>query len=199
MSPPSWNFLPPPNPSPPSRLSQSPSLSSLSHAANSHWVSVLHGSVYVCMVLSPWVPPSPPPPRILKVCFMCLCLYCCSSNKFIGTIVTFVFMSLFFVGLNSLKIAFPSYSSFEILMHSVGFGSKHDILKKRVRIHSKVLKLTCWKEDGERTIYGQWLKDTGKGQAQKPRLKEWYSTKEGITFVLFFFLLDTSEEEWGRR
>jgi len=61
----------PPNPSPPSRLSQSPSLSSLSHAPNSHWVSVLHGSVNVYMVLSPWVPPSPPLPCILTHFLVC--------------------------------------------------------------------------------------------------------------------------------
>ena len=38
MSAPSWASLPPPTPSHPSRLSQSPGLSSLGHAANPHWL-----------------------------------------------------------------------------------------------------------------------------------------------------------------
>ena len=42
MSPPSWTSLPPPSLVHPSRLLQSPSLSSLRHAANSHWLSLLH-------------------------------------------------------------------------------------------------------------------------------------------------------------
>ena len=41
--------LPLESPSHPSRLSQSPSLSSLSHTANCHWLSVLHMVVYVCV------------------------------------------------------------------------------------------------------------------------------------------------------
>ena len=40
--PPSSTSLPPPTPSYTSRLSQSTSLSSLSHTANSHWLSILH-------------------------------------------------------------------------------------------------------------------------------------------------------------
>ena len=47
ISPPSWSSLPPPAPSHPSRLSQSPGLSSLSHTANSHWLSILHVLVYM--------------------------------------------------------------------------------------------------------------------------------------------------------
>ena len=42
MPPPSLNSLPAPSPSHPSRLSQSPCLSSLSHIANSYWLSILH-------------------------------------------------------------------------------------------------------------------------------------------------------------
>ena len=59
MSPPSWASLPPPIPSHPSRLSQSPDLSSLSHRANSHWLSIFHGALS-------FVPPSPywPPPAV---------------------------------------------------------------------------------------------------------------------------------------
>ena len=47
MSPLSGASLPSPTLSQPSRLSQSPSLSSLSHAANSHRLSVLHMVVYM--------------------------------------------------------------------------------------------------------------------------------------------------------
>ena len=42
MSPPSWISFPSRSPSHPSRLLQSPGLSSLSHTANSHWLSNLH-------------------------------------------------------------------------------------------------------------------------------------------------------------
>ena len=41
MSPPSWASFLPPNPFHPSRLSKSSRLSSLSHRANSHWLSIL--------------------------------------------------------------------------------------------------------------------------------------------------------------
>ena len=47
----------------PSRLLQSPSLSSLSHSANFHWPSILHMVVYRrSMLLCPSISPSPPPP-----------------------------------------------------------------------------------------------------------------------------------------
>ena len=36
----------------PSRSSQSPGLSSLSHSANPYWLSVLYGGVYVSILLS---------------------------------------------------------------------------------------------------------------------------------------------------
>ena len=47
MSPPSWTSLPPPTPSHPSRLLQSPGLISLSHTAISHWISILHMVMYM--------------------------------------------------------------------------------------------------------------------------------------------------------
>ena len=47
MSPPSWNSLPLPTASQPSRSSQSPRLSSLSQTANFHWPSILHLVVYM--------------------------------------------------------------------------------------------------------------------------------------------------------
>ena len=47
MSPPSWTCLPPPTPSNPYSVLQIPSLSSLSHTANSRWLSMRH--MAVCM------------------------------------------------------------------------------------------------------------------------------------------------------
>ena len=47
MSPHSWTSLPPPSPSHFSRLSQSPDLSSLSHAANSPRLSISHMAVWL--------------------------------------------------------------------------------------------------------------------------------------------------------
>ena len=65
MSPPSWVSCPPPTPSYHSRLSQSPSLSSLSHTANSHWLSILHMLAYMfprySLHLSHSLLPTPPP------------------------------------------------------------------------------------------------------------------------------------------
>ena len=49
MSPPSWTSTP----SHPSRLLQSLGLSSLSHTANSHWLSILHMVVHISMLPSP--------------------------------------------------------------------------------------------------------------------------------------------------
>ena len=48
-------------PSHPSRLSQSPALRSLSHIANSRWLSLSHVVVCVSVPRSPFVPPSPVP------------------------------------------------------------------------------------------------------------------------------------------
>ena len=42
VTPPSWASLPPPFPSHPSTLSQSPGMSFLGHTASSHWLSSLH-------------------------------------------------------------------------------------------------------------------------------------------------------------
>ena len=44
---PSWTSLPPPTLSHPSRLSQSTSLNSLCHTANSHWLWILHMVMYM--------------------------------------------------------------------------------------------------------------------------------------------------------
>ena len=86
----SWSSLPPPTPSHPSRLSQSTSLSSLSHTANSHWRSILHMLIYVSVLLSPFVPPFPPLlscPPCPQICSLCLCLHGCPANRFISIVL----------------------------------------------------------------------------------------------------------------
>ena len=59
MSSPIWTSIPLRSPSHPSRLLRNPGLSSLSHKVNSHWLSILHTVMYVSMLLSPYMPPSP--------------------------------------------------------------------------------------------------------------------------------------------
>ena len=74
ISPLRWTSLPSPTPSHPSRLSQSPGLSSRGRTASSHWLSVLwycdtvqqyvitctaYDTVYVSVLLSPSISPSP--------------------------------------------------------------------------------------------------------------------------------------------
>ena len=85
MSPPTWTSLPPPSQSHLSGLLPSPGLSSLSHTANSHWLSILHMVMYVSMLLSPCLPPSPSPLNpnsvhkfVLNVCVSTAVLQKCS-------------------------------------------------------------------------------------------------------------------------
>ena len=67
-SPPFWTFLPPTSlPFYLCRLLQSPTLSFLSHTANSHWLSILHMVMRVAMLLSPCIPPSPSSPPFISV------------------------------------------------------------------------------------------------------------------------------------
>ena len=74
MSPPSSPSLLPPTPSHPAGLSQSPGLSSLSHTAHSHWLSILHMVVYRFpgYSLHSSHPLLPPPPRVHKS-VVCVC------------------------------------------------------------------------------------------------------------------------------
>ena len=60
------NLLPISHPFP-SRLLQSPSVSSLSHIANSHWLSILNMVMYVSTLLSPGLPLSPSSLRSSRV------------------------------------------------------------------------------------------------------------------------------------
>ena len=71
------NFPPTPSPPHPCRLLQRPPLSSLSHAANSHWLSVLHMVIRVSVLLSPYSPPSlssSPLTRLVHKCVLCVCV-----------------------------------------------------------------------------------------------------------------------------
>ena len=86
VSPSSWTSLTPPTPSHSSGLSQSTYLSSLSQTANSHWLSILH----MVMYMSPCYSLHSSDPLLPSLCpqvrSLCLCLHCCSADKFISTI-----------------------------------------------------------------------------------------------------------------
>ena len=62
MSPPTWTSLPSPIPFHPSRLNWAPDLNSLYHTANICQVSnFAYGNIYVSVLLSQFIPPSPSP------------------------------------------------------------------------------------------------------------------------------------------
>ena len=71
------NLPPTPTPSHSSRLSQSTSLGSLSHTANSHWLYTLHRVVYMLPCYSPSVPASPS--TQVPACVHKSALYVCVS------------------------------------------------------------------------------------------------------------------------
>ena len=76
MSPPTWPSFPPPSPSHPSRLLLSPGLSSLSHTANSHWLSILHMVMlfpyYSLHTSHPLLSTPQPCPYFLRLCLNCM-------------------------------------------------------------------------------------------------------------------------------
>ena len=87
MSPSLWKFPPTSTPSYPSRLSQSTCLSSWSHSANSHQLSILHTVVRVFPFYSLHsYYPLPPQLHVSTICSLSLHLHCCPANRFIGTI-----------------------------------------------------------------------------------------------------------------
>ena len=80
--------LEPPSQSHPSRLLQSPGLSSLSHTANSHWLCILHIVMYLfpCYSLHtphPLLPPTLPSPYQVQksVLYVCVSTDCDSWKK----------------------------------------------------------------------------------------------------------------------
>ena len=68
-----------------SRLSQNPSLSRLSHTANSHGLSVLHTVIYMFPCYSLYFS-HPIPWTFEQVCYLCLGLHFCPINRFISPI-----------------------------------------------------------------------------------------------------------------
>ena len=68
----------------PSRVSQSPSLSSLSHIANFYWLPVLCMVMYMFQCYSQFIPPSPS--LSVSMSSICLCRYSCPTNRLISTI-----------------------------------------------------------------------------------------------------------------
>ena len=67
----------------PSRLSQSPGLSSLCpYSSFPLAVYFTHGGVYMSALLSQFAPPSPSP-AMSKVCSLCLSIYSCPANRII--------------------------------------------------------------------------------------------------------------------
>ena len=92
MSPLSQTSLITPSTFYPSGLSQSPCLSFLSHSANPYWLSILHMVLYISMLLSPYISPSPfSHPRVhrsvLYVCFSIAALKINSSVLFFEVLV----------------------------------------------------------------------------------------------------------------
>ena len=71
-------------PSHPSRSSQSIELSSLCYTAVSHQLSILHGNVYMSMLLSQFISPSSHPNPCPLLCSLCLHLYSCPGIRFIN-------------------------------------------------------------------------------------------------------------------
>ena len=109
MSPPSRTSVPPPTPSYPSRLSQNTHLSSLSHTADFHWLSVLHMVVYMFHAPLSIRPIFSSSLLCSQVCSLCLCLHCWPANKFISTIfLDSIYMCIWYLsfsfGLTSLWI-----------------------------------------------------------------------------------------------
>ena len=105
------NIPPTALPTPPLRSLQSPTLNSLSHTANSHWLSILHMVIYMFPFYSlhisyPLLPPAPCP----HVYSLCLCLHCCPPNRFISTI---------FLDSICYELIYNICFSFSDLLHSV--------------------------------------------------------------------------------
>ena len=88
MSPASWRPL-----SHHSRLSQSPSFGfPASYSKLPLAVCFTYGNVYVSMVFSQIIPPSPSS-TVSKVCSLCLCLLCCPARRITNTtFLDFIYM-----------------------------------------------------------------------------------------------------------
>ena len=97
ISPPFWTSLPSPSPSHPSRLLQSPCLSSLRHTANSHWLSILYMiSVNFHVTLSIHLRTSQPWLQVLEVLDLLYYSFFSLNQHFCLSIMPIV-MKVFFV------------------------------------------------------------------------------------------------------
>ena len=87
MDPPSGTSLPPPSPAHPLACHRALDLSHLCHTANFQRLSnSTHGNVYVSMLLSQFIPPSPSTLWCSQVCSLCLHLHLCPANRLISTL-----------------------------------------------------------------------------------------------------------------
>ena len=114
LSPPSWNPLPSPSPSCPSRLLQSPFLSSLSHTVNSHWLSSWHRylvSRYHGYLVA----------MLFCLCFLIQYLVCHSFTS--KEQVSFNFMAAVILELNKIKFVTASTFSPSICNEVMGLDA----------------------------------------------------------------------------
>ena len=95
--PPSWNSYHLPPPSHPSRLSQNIGLSSRSHTAKSHLLSILHMAMY----MFPCYSLNSPTLSFLHCCVRSLFsisrLHCCPANRFISMLFHALIHKIFFL------------------------------------------------------------------------------------------------------
>ena len=80
-----WTSLPHPPHLIPSRLSQSTWFEHPESQPFPQAIYCTYGNVYVSMLFSQFVPPSPSP-ACPQICSLCLHLHCCPANKFTSTI-----------------------------------------------------------------------------------------------------------------
>ena len=86
VSPPSWIPLPPLSSPHPSRLSQSIGFGfPVSYIKHPFVTYFTYGNVYVSMLFSQIIPPSPSP-LCPKICSLCLCILCCPAHRIFDTI-----------------------------------------------------------------------------------------------------------------
>ena len=121
MSPPTWTSLPSPIPFHPSRLNWAPDLNSLYHTANICQVSnFAYGNIYVSVLLSQFIPPSPSPAVCASLCSVPAFLFLPCNTGFMGTCDNLGHLRIHYV-LNKWKLFppfIPRLHGFENLFYS---------------------------------------------------------------------------------